>query len=311
MKHDFRVTILIISLFLAAQLVGLGILYSDFDIKTVDGSPTVVHHDTVVGERPDVKGFDAFILFAVAIVIGTVLILVIMFIGKYIIWKLLFLYAVWMTISIALGVFIPALPAIAVALVLGIWKLFKSNVVIHNITEILMYSGIAILFVPLFDIFWVVILLLLISVYDVYAVFHSKHMVRMAKFQTSGDAFAGVLIKYKAKGVKKIKRKLTRKTGRIVTRGRTVKREITEVNAILGGGDIVFPLIFSGVVLETLITSGVPPVLALMKGILISLIVTIFLLTLFVKGHRGKFYPAMPVITAGCLVGYGLIMLIA
>ncbi len=46
-----------------------------------------------------------------------------------------------------------------------------------------MYTGIAILFVPILNVFWMIILLIVISIYDAYAVWKSKHMVKMANFQ--------------------------------------------------------------------------------------------------------------------------------
>ena len=71
--------------------------------------------------------------------------------------------------------------------------------------------------------------------------------------------------------------------------------------AILGGGDVVFPIILAGVVLFTL---------GLIQAILISIGATIALATLFFFSQKGKFYPAMPFITAGLLAGIGAAYLI-
>jgi presenilin-like A22 family membrane protease len=227
-----------------------------------------------------------------------------MYIGKYIVWQLLFLYAVVMTMAISFGVFTDSIIAFALALVLGVWKVFRSNPIVHNVTEIFMYAGLAVLFVPLFDILWIVVLLLMISVYDFIAVFKSKHMIDMAKFQTKGSAFAGILVKYSPKSA------ATKKE----TKGakKSVVKEVAEkqTNAILGGGDIVFPLLFAGVVLQSMISAGAQPFTALLKVFIIPVVVMLCVVTLLFKGERGKFYPAMPVITAGCLIGLGIVMLL-
>ena len=72
--------------------------------------------------------------------------------------------------------------------------------------------------------------------------------------------------------------------------------------AILGGGDIGFPLIFTGVILKVF-------------GLWQSLVIPVFsgaaLLFLLLKGKEKKFYPAMPFITIGCLVGLGVVLLVS
>ena len=63
--------------------------------------------------------------------------------------------------------------------------------------------------------------------------------------------------------------------------------------AILGGGDVVFPILLAGVVLRTL---------GLWQAVLISVGATVALAYLFYRSEKGKFYPAMPFISAGCLI---------
>ena len=63
--------------------------------------------------------------------------------------------------------------------------------------------------------------------------------------------------------------------------------------AILGGGDVAFPMIFAGAVMKT---NGLFP-------IMIVLCSSLALIILLLRGDRGKFYPAMPFMSAGCFVG--------
>jgi len=71
--------------------------------------------------------------------------------------------------------------------------------------------------------------------------------------------------------------------------------------AILGGGDVVFPIITAGIVLRTM---GLLPALFIIAG------ATIALYLLFAYSKKGKFYPAMPFITAGLLAGIAAAYLI-
>jgi hypothetical protein len=90
----------------------------------------------------------------------------------------------------------------------------------------------------------------------------------MAKFQTKEGIFPGFMIPYGKDRV-----------------------------AILGGGDVGFPLIFAGVVYS------VYGLLAL----IVPVTVAISLFLLFYFGEKSKYYPAMPFLSIGCFVGFGLV----
>ena len=110
-------------------------------------------------------------------------------------------------------------------------KLFWKNVIVYNISEVLMYAGIALILTPILNVFWAFILLVLIAIYDMYAVWKSKHMVTMAKFQQGTNVFAGLMIPYTRKEGKKVmKTKLT---------SPGIPKPAGEPKiAILGGGDV-------------------------------------------------------------------------
>ncbi|MBW2975135.1 hypothetical protein KY366_05450, partial [Candidatus Woesearchaeota archaeon] len=149
------------------------------------------------------------------------------------------------------------------------------------------------------NLFAVVLLLLFISVYDFFAVFKIKHMVTMAKFQTRSKVFAGLLIPYKREGSKK-KKDIKEKTVRVKVAAKT---------AILGGGDIGFPLLFAGVVMKGLMLEN-SFIAGFLKTLIIPIVVSFSLFLLFVKGKKDKFYPAMPILTAGCFAGYLIVWLV-
>lgn len=303
MKHDLRITALLVSFYLIAQIVGLGIVYNDIKVEqhvTETGQTVTIvsHPDTALGARPEVQDFDAIAMVLVSILVGTGFVLLIVRFNKINVWKIFFFSAVFSSITIAVGVFVSWYIAAMVGIVLSAVKLLKRNLIIHNVTEVLIYAGIAVLFAPLFQPLWVIILLLFISAYDMFAVWKSRHMVKMAEFQIKSEVFAGLSIPYKPK---------IRNSGP-KTQGR---RQKTKINtAILGGGDVAFPLIFASVVMESLIKGGLLGPIVLFKALVISVMTAITLLLLLVFGKRGHYYPAMPFLTAGCLAGYGILLLI-
>ena len=117
-------------------------------------------------------------------------------------------------------------------------------------------------------------------------------MVKLAEFQIESRAFSGLFI---SPSRSKFKKSESTKSG--------------ETIAVVGGGDIAFPLLFAGVVLETLVLR-LPPLTAFLYSLLVPVFVTIALIGLMLYGKKGRYYPAMPFLTAGALVGYGLILLL-
>ncbi len=300
MKHTVQVTAVLIAVFLIIQAFGLYALSQSMRITTsADGSVSVSYDDTAVGERPDIQGFASLLYILAGILIGTGLILFFVRLGQVRLWKVMYFFAVWLASTITLGVFASPLVAAALAAILALVEIFRTNVLIHNLTEVLIYPGIAILFVPLFNVYWAAILLVAISIYDMYAVWKSKHMVKLAKFQTSSKAFAGFVIPYS-----------TGKGGGISSKIPSgLKAGGESKAAILGGGDIAFPLVFAGAVMGWLVAEGIALPLALALSMVVSAFSSLGLLYLFVRAEKDKFYPAMPFVTAGCFAGAAVVFL--
>jgi len=305
MKHNTSATIFLVSFFLITQILGLFLIGLKVEVQEItDESGNIIkipiQNDDVA--RPEFKqAYGGFLWISIGVIVGTILLLIIRKLKQPKIWKYWFLIAVTTSISIALSVVIPGNIALVIAIILAIMKVFHKQIIIHNLTEVLMYAGIGVLAVPLFNLLWGVILLIAISLYDMYAVWRSKHMVKMAEFMTE-STFAGLVLPYTSKG-NKIKGKINiKKIGK--------DHESEERVAILGGGDVAFPLIFAGVTLRFFIINhsllwsfSLALIVALFSGIALSL--------LLIKGKPQKFYPAMPFISAGCFIGLGIAYLIS
>jgi presenilin-like A22 family membrane protease len=178
--------------------------------------------------------------------------------------KVWFFVAVLTCISISLSVFIDSWMAFIVALAITVMKFKEKDVYVHNLGEILLYGGVVALFAPVLNITSVIILILAIAIYDFIAVNLTKHMVKLAKTQQALGIFTGIIVINKNEA------------------------------AILGGGDIAFTLLFATVALKDI---GLPSAMFAIYGAAIALII------LMMQGKRKKFYPAMPFIAAGLLLG--------
>lgn len=273
MKHTLWVTVLLVALFLASHLVGLTILQNYYQpSQTVGG---VVVKEAEWGElpyqieRPQLEEDTSFLSIAVFLVIASVLVFVLARFHLQKLWTVWFFLSVWLCLLVAFSAWLADGAAFVVSLGLSFWRVLRKTAVIHNLTEVFLYGGLATIFVPFLSLSGIVILLLLISVYDMIAVWQTKHMVTMAKFQTKMKLFAGLMIPYGGK------------------------------TAILGGGDVGFPLLLSGVVLKSL---GFVPALV------VSLFFAVGLLGLLLFSTKGKFYPAMPFLTVAGLIGLAIVL---
>ena len=304
MKHTYKITILMLSVFFLTQIIGLAITKEYINInqhinpETKAVTKELVSKDLPYSiERPQVNESTSYIWIVVAIILGTLLLLLLIRFNKFNLWKLWFFVAVLFTMSIALSAFIPETIAAVIAFILAIFKVFKPTTLLQNLTEILIYGGLAAIFVPIINIFAAFMLLILISIYDIIAVNKTKHMITLAKFQAKSKVFAGLMIPYDGKKDRILS---VKKTDGFAKKARI---------AVLGGGDIGFPLIFAGVVMKTLLLQNTE-LIGFLKVLIIPFFVTLALAYLLAKGEQDKFYPAMPYLSAGCLAGYLVILFV-
>jgi presenilin-like A22 family membrane protease len=311
MKHTLKVTLILVTVFFLSQIVGLAITNQYIDHQTTAETGNVTWAPLPYDfARPEVEGGSAFGTILAAILIGTILVLVLIKFKKVNWWRIWFLLAVIVTLSFAFSAFLNQWIALILAITLGVLKIFRPSIIVQNLTELFIYGGLAAIFVPILNIFWVFMLLIAISIYDMIAVWQSKHMIKLAKFQTKSKVFAGLLLPYRLKKPNKPKtfEKLEKSKISQVKKHYKLKK-VGIKTAILGGGDVGFPLIFAGVVMKDLMLVN-PVLIGFLKVLIIPVFVSIALLLLFLKSKKDKFYPAMPFIFAGCIVGFIALKLI-
>lgn len=310
MKHTRKIILTLLAMFFVTQLIGLLVIgrYSPQQIQIRDEQGNIANQTTYnlpYGMDPpaDINPTSTLISIIIAVAIAVIFMLILMRYRAELFLRLWFFIVVALSLAITINSFIYNLEnsqiiAFLIALPLASLKLFKRNIIFHNITELLIYPGIAAIFVPLLNIWTVVLLLILISIYDIYAVWHAGFMQKMAQYQIKKlKFFTGFFVPYLGKK-EKMQIKEAKKQGTLDK----LKNKKIKVNvAILGGGDVVFPIILAGVVLNTL---------GIMQAFIINIGATLALAWLFYISKKGKFYPAMPFISAGCLIALGLSFLV-
>lgn len=296
MKHAPTVIIALALTFFATQIIGLLIVQQYIDIEATQKTGVVQweHLPDVGGvriERPDIPEQRAPWYIFVAILIGTIALLLLIRIRSVVLIKAWFFLAIMITLFIALGAVMPGSFAAVLGFLLAAMRMWRPTLLVHNFTELLIYGGLAAIFVPILNIFAAGVLLILLSIYDMYAVWKSKHMIKMATFQAKSGIFAGLVFPTQLKD-------FTATKARAPKRARGAKSIRL---AVLGGGDMGFPLLFAGAVMTSM---------GFGKAILVPLVATVALFLLLYLGKKGRFYPAMPFLTIGCAVGYGIALLV-
>lgn len=316
MKHNLRITFILLAMFVVTQFIGLYVIKADpFHIeKEINGTIQKVSNPALSWiEPPEIKEQSDFNLYFGSIIIAFVFAIGLLFLLTR--FKISFILRTWFFLVVILALFISLsaiLPkrlvftiiALFVAIALAFVKIYQRNFVVHNLTELFIYPGIASVFVPILNFWTVMALLVLISIYDMWAVWHSGIMQKMAKFQINElKIFSGFFVPYISKKLRMQMKRMKK------MKGKNKGNKNIKVNlAILGGGDVVFPIITAGVVLMAdkifipftniqLFTGGIIPALFVITG------ATLGLAFLFSISEKKKFYPAMPFITGGIFLG--------
>jgi len=256
MKKPILISIIILGMFVLAQLLGILVasVYMPQTIQVLSENGTYVNQtsynlppwfEPAQGNDPSTN------LFGVigAVFFGVLLIFLFMKYKAETVLRYWFFIVISLALGITLNAFMLHLPysyiiSLAIAIPLAILKVFKRNLIVHNITELLIYPGLASAIIPLFNIATIVIFFIFISIYDIYAVWHAGFMQKMAKYQIQKvRVFSGFFVPYiQSKNNSSIN--LNKKSKKI---GKKVKVSV----GLLGGGDIVFPIILAGVVLNS------------------------------------------------------------
>jgi len=317
MKHNLKITAILLVMFVVTQFIGLYVVNHYSTTKIVQGQIVDVDAPNLpfgleTPEEADIKceinswgDFFKCTEYLYSIIFAFIIaITLLFFLTKFkaeIFLKLWFFLVVMIAMGISFNAVISPIKyasviSLIIALPLAFVKIYRREFLVHNLTELVVYPGIAAVFVPILNIYTIIGLLILISIYDMWAVWHSGIMQKMAKYQIDKlNIFGGFFVPYADEKTKKKIKLLKEKMKMKKISKKNAKAKKFKVNvAILGGGDVIFPIIASGVMLKTL---GLIPALLVILG------ATLGVSYLFFFAEKKKFYPAMPYISAGIFLG--------
>jgi len=158
---------------------------------------------------------------------------------------------------------------------------------IHNLSFIFAIAGMASAIGVQLTPEAVILLFLIFSVYDFIAVYKTKHMVKMAEAMIENKAIMGLVIPQKTSNFT----------------ANLKKMPISGNFMILGGGDVIFPIILAVSVLN----QGIAHFFIIIGFSLLGLL-SVFLI--FITKKERAPMPALPPIALSCIIGYALIKLI-
>ncbi|MDI6591987.1 MAG: presenilin family intramembrane aspartyl protease [Patescibacteria group bacterium] len=207
--------------------------------------------------------------------------------GKGILFKIIFVLAVFWGGILLLSVWIPDLFALILMTILVFWWWKKPSVLNQNILIILGIAGVGSVLGLSLEPLMVVILLIIFSIYDFIAVYKTKHMIKMAKEMIEAGAILALVVPPNISGLRESLEEV-KPGGKFL---------------ILGGGDVVFPLLFSA----SLIPFGILKSAIVASFALIGLFVGFYF---FAKQKVRQPIPALPPIAFFSIIGFLITKLI-
>lgn len=202
-----------------------------------------------------------------------------------ILFKIVFFLAIFSGVQVVVSVFSSSEIAMLTALLVMSVTLFIKRVLVHNLAMIIALAGIGAIFGLSLKPVEAVVLLALLSFYDIWAVYKTKHMVQLAEGMMRAGAISGVIIPPSHKG-------LLAPTSSVMPGGDSM---------ILGSGDIIFPLVLSASVVGTSLMGGVIVAIFSAFGLLLMHL-------LFVNQTERRPMAALPPIATATILGYLLVL---
>ena len=217
------------------------------------------------------------------------LLLLPLFKRKPIFLKIIFSLSILVGLDVIMGVFFGEPYALAFSLILVVLLNTYPKTLLHNILFSCSLAGIGSILAISLAPNAIVIILAVLALYDVIAVYLTRHMIKMAKIPAENGIFFGLILPKKNKDFlcNKPQLKLGEKSDYF----------------FLGGGDVVLPMILVGSVIKD----------NLMDGLIIALFsfLGLFLLHLmFSQQKKRKAMPGLPPLILMTLLGYLIVTMI-
>jgi len=269
-----------LSLFLSVQIIGLLVGFKYFSLQIIEPLPVEQSIPT----------------FLITFLIATAFLLILIkFLRGALFFKIMFALLILVGADITFGAFLFEPLAIGLAAVVLAARIAKPNVLTHNVAIFLAVAGVGAQLGLLLTVPAVIVLLVLLSIYDVYAVFKSKHMVKLFKGLLERGATMAMVIPENIKdfgvGMRTVKTK-------------KLKKHVPDKRKffMLGTGDAAFPIVFAVAALQYSLTSAIAVLIGSLFGILI--------IHYLISTGKYKALPALPPLAFTTIVAFGISLLL-
>ncbi len=249
----------LVLLFVITQAIGL-IVAVDI-IKQINAG--TIEQPSIITENPnDIE--NALGLIVYIILFTAVILIIIRFVKGGLLFKAFEALAVFASSWIVFTVFIPDFAFIFAVLLVLLRSIIRENIWLRNFSSTVSVAGVGAIIGVSLGLLPILVFIILLSIYDIIAVFGTKHMVVMAKAMT--------------------------KQNLSFTYALPSKKHQFE----LGTGDMVIPLAFSVSVLHQNFALGFPNYFVTPSLILIGSLVGLILTLEYANRNIGKALPALP-----------------
>lgn len=219
------------------------------------------------------------------IILATGLMLLLLYWNRKLLIKIWFNLAILITTYIFFASFMKPLNATGPAFALLLVRAMAPDYGIRNLVDVFTYAGAGALFGTMLGVVPSLIFLLVLGVYDILSVFYTGHMVDLAVKTLDTDSFMGIMLPEEEVKTKDIDYEEDVETENSVNIG------------VVGGGDIIGPMVLSVSLLKILpVWSAVMTSIGSMFG----------LYFLMEKMEDNRFYPAIPFVAGGAIIGLAL-----
>ena len=203
--------------------------------------------------------------------------------------KLFLVLIVFSGAQVVFGTFLSSPWDLVLAVLFAVIFYKGGNVLFHNLGIIFCIGGIGAVFGLSISAEVGLILLVTLSLYDIIAVYVTKHMITMARSMLESGAVFGFLIPFEFKGFFYDKNQAKAKVG--------------ENFMVLGSGDIGLPLIFVSSLVRTSLTSAIITAIFSLLGLFLTHI-------LFINQGQRRAMAALPPIATMTIIGYLVALLV-
>lgn len=227
--------------------------------------------------------------FLLAFAVGTIIILLLIkFVKRNIVFQLALQASIFLGALLFFDSWLPTLATVLAAMALALLRQYLPLVIIHNIAIVIAVAGIGTYIGAGFTAWQILIIIAVLSVYDIIAVFRTKHMVKMFTKLTVQGATFSIIIPGQLKNIG----------------GRLSKVKLDGDYSFLGTGDIALPLMLAVAALKM----GWQYSLAVVAGALIGMIA---MHLLQVKLKYDKPVAALPPIGGGAILGFLVVWVVS